>query len=193
MVRINLLPVRTNKKKETAKQQVLIFALVVAGCLVACISVYSLTLAKIAATKQEIGKSEKEIAILKTKIGEIDNIKKLQDEVRRKLDVLNQLRKNKTGPASRLAHICDAIPEKVWLTKYVESSAATSLAGVAYNEELIAELMRNLMATGDFSNVELQVSEQYEVVGVKAKRFELICTLKPVQSIAPKDGGAPKK
>jgi type IV pilus assembly protein PilN len=193
MVRINLLPVRTNKKQETAKQQILIFILVVSGCLVACAVLYSLTLAKIATTKEEIVKSEKEISALKVKIGEIDNIKKLQDEVRRKLDVLNQLRKNKTGPAIRLAHICDAVPERVWLTKYTENSESIAMAGVAYNEELIADFMRNLLATGDFSNVELQFSEQYEVVGVKAKRFELSCALAPVKTPNPKDAGVPKK
>lgn len=193
MVRINLLPVRASKKKETAKQQVMIFVLTLVGTLVACGVIYSLTLAKIATTKQEISKSEQEIAALKVKIGEIDNIKKLQEEVKRKLDVLNQLRKNKTGPASRLAHISDAVPERVWLTKYVESSASISMAGVAYNEDLIADFMRNLMATGDFTDVELRVSEQYEVVGVKAKKFELSCALKPLQPPAPKAGEAPKK
>jgi type IV pilus assembly protein PilN len=193
MVKINLLPVRTNKKKETVKQQILVFVLAVAGCIVACVVLYSVTLAKISTTKQEILKSEKKISDLKVKIGEIDNIKKLQDDVRRKLDVLNQLRKNKTGPARRLANICDSVPEKVWLTKYIESSTTTSIAGIAYNEELIADLMRNLMATGDFDAVELQVSEQHEVVGVKAKKFELLCLLKASQSARPQDGGTPKK
>jgi type IV pilus assembly protein PilN len=154
---------------------------------------YSLTLAKIATTKEEIAKSEKEIATLKVKIGEIDNIKKLQDEVRRKLDVLNQLLKNKTGPAIRLAHISDSVPDRVWLTKYVENSEMIFMAGVAYNEELIAEFMRNLLATGDFSTVELQFSEQQEVVGVKAKRFELSCALAPAKAQNPKDAGIPKK
>lgn len=193
MVRINLLPVRAAKKKETAKQQIVVIILALAGTVIICGVLYALTLAKIATTKQEIAKSEKEIAALKIKIGEIDNIKKLQDEVRRKLDVLNQLRKNKTGPATRLAHISDALPERVWLTKYVESSTATALAGVAYNEELIADFMRNLMATGDFANVELLVSEQYEVVGVKAKKFELSCGLKLAQPPEAKAAGAPKK
>ena len=193
MVKINLLPVRASKKKETAKQQVMIFVLALVGTLIACGVIYSLTLARIATAKQEIVKSEKEITALKVKIGEIDNLKKLQDEVRRKLDVLNQLRKNKTGPASRLAHISDSVPERVWLTKYVESSTSIVMAGVAYNEELIADFMRNLMATGDFSNVELHVSEQYEVIGVKAKKFELSCALKPLQPPDPKGGEAPKK
>lgn len=193
MVKINLLPVRTNKKQENAKQQLVLLIIAIAVTLVACVFIYSVTLAKISATKQEILNSEKEIATLKVKIGEIDNLKKLQEEVRRKLDVLNQLRKNKTGPSNLLAHISDAVPEKVWLTKYVENGSTIAMAGVAYNEELIAELMRNLMATGDFTNVELQISEQYEVVGVKAKKFELICALKSSQPVIPKDGGTPKK
>lgn len=178
MVRINLLPVRALKKKETAQQQISIFLLSLVGVIVCCGAVYSVTLAKLSTTKEEIRKSEIEMKTLKAKIGEINNIKKLQAEVKKKLDVLNQLRKEKTGPASRLARLSDAVPEKLWLTKYSEKDVSVSLSGIAYNEDLIAEFMRNLMATNDFSNVELQVSEQIEVAGVKAKKFDLVCMLK---------------
>lgn len=181
MVRINLLPVKTTKKKETAQQQIVIFVIAVVGVLVACIAVYSLTLAKISSTKDEISKSEDQIKILKAKIGEIDNLKNLQAEVRKKLDVLTQLRKEKTGPASRMARLSDSVPQRLWLTKYSENGPAIAIAGIAYNEDLIAEFMRNLMSTGDFASVELQVSEQHEVVGVKAKKFELTCTLKTLK------------
>jgi type IV pilus assembly protein PilN len=137
------------------------------------------TLAKISAAKEEISKSEDEIRRLKEKIGEINNLKKLQAEVQKKLDILNQLRQNKTGPSKRLAKLSDAVPEKTWLTRYAENGNDISLAGVAFNEELIAEFMRNLQASGEFTNVELLVSEQTEIGGMKAKRFELSCILKP--------------
>jgi type IV pilus assembly protein PilN len=114
---------------------------------------------------------------LKAKIGEIENIKRLQDEVKKKLDVLNQLRKDKAGPANRLAKLSEATPDKLWLIKYSESGSSVSLAGIAYNEELIAEFMRNLQATGYFTNVELLVSQQAELGGVKAKQFELSCMI----------------
>ena len=80
-----------------------------------------ITLGKISTTKSEITKSEAELANLKKKIGEIDNLKKLQAEVQKKLDILNQLRKEKTGPAIRLARMSDIVPEKMWLTRYQES------------------------------------------------------------------------
>jgi type IV pilus assembly protein PilN len=178
MIKINLLPVRATKKKETAKQQLVIFAFSVVAILVLATAVYSIELVKIKTAKDDIEASTKEIQRLKTVIGEIDNIKKLQDEVKKKLDVLNRLRQEKTGPATRLAKLSDATPEKLWLTKYSESNGKVSISGIAFNEELIADFMRKLQATDEFINVELQLSEQVELSGVKAKKFDIVCVLK---------------
>jgi len=179
MIRINLLPVRAAKKKESARQQILIFFMAIAVVLVLAGGIYFVTLAKISAANDEIAKSEQEIKRLKEKIGEIDNIKKFQAEVKKKLDILNQLRRDKAGPATRFAKLSDAVPEKLWLTKYTENAGNVSLGGVAFNEELIAAFMRNLQASGEFINVELGVSEQVDISGMKAKRFEISCSLKP--------------
>src|SRR6266702_7188087 len=178
MIKINLLPIRATKKKETARQQLFVFVFSLTAFLVLAADVYSMELIKIKTAKDDIEKSNKEIQRLKTIIVEIDNIKKLQDEVKKKLDVLNRLRQEKTGPATRLAKLSDATPEKLWLTKYSESSGKVSISGIAFNEELIAAFMRNLQATNEFINVELQVSEQVELSGVRAKKFDIACALK---------------
>lgn len=185
MIRINLLPVRVAKKKESARQQISIFFLSIVGVLVLALGIYSLTLAKISAANDEIGKSEEEIKQIKSKIGEIDNIKKFQAEVKKKLDILNQLRRDKSGPGIRLARLSDAVPEKLWLTKYTENGGNVALGGIAYNEELIADFMRNLQASGDFINVELGVSEQVDIRDLKAKRFEISCSLKLPKAAEP--------
>jgi type IV pilus assembly protein PilN len=191
MIKINLLPVRATKKKETAKQQISIFVLSVITVLVIALGIYSITLAKISTARDEISKSEQEIIRLKAKIGEIDNIKKFQAEVKKKLDILTQLRTNKTGPATRLAKLSDAVPEKLWLTKYAESGEKVSLAGVSINEEIIAAFMRNLQASDEFTNVELLVSEQTELSGIKAKKFDISCALNPAKAAEP--AKTPKK
>ncbi len=190
MIRINLLPVRAAKKKESARQQISILFIAIAGVLLIALGIYFVTLAKISAANDEITKSEQELKRLKEKIGEIENIKKFQAEVKKKLDILNQLRRNKTGPAIRLAKLSDAVPEKLWLTKYTESGEKVSLGGFAFNEDLIAAFMRNLQASGDFSNVELIVSEQAEVSGMKIKKFEISCNLK---SFKVAEAAPPKK
>ncbi len=178
MIRINLLPYRASKKKETANQQLVIMAAVLLFALVAMVVAYSVTLGKIRSTQNEATRSEQELADLKKKIGEIDNLKKLQAEAQKKLDILNQLRKEKSGPAIRLARMSDIVPEKMWLTRYQESGVSVSISGLAYSEELIAEFMRSIQASKEFGNVELQVSEQQELNGVKLKKFDLACVIK---------------
>lgn len=185
MIKINLLPVRATKKKESAKQQLLIFIVTLVAFLAVAMAVYSVTLIRIKSAKNDIEKSDQEIQRLKKVIGEIDNIKKLKEEVKKKLDVLNRLRKEKTGPAIRLAKLSEATPEKLWLTKYVESGTNISIAGIAFNEELIAAFLRNLQSSGEFANVELQVSEQVELSGVKAKKFDISCSLQAAKKEEP--------
>lgn len=192
MVRINLLPVRSSKKKETARQQLAILGVSALLVLVAGLGLYVYAQAKIKATKEEIARAESDLKQLKGKIGELENIKKLKDEVTKKLDVLSQLRKGKTGPVRRLATLSDSTPEKLWITKYAESGERVTIGGIALDEDLIATFMRNLQGSEDFTNVELVVSEQTDVGGVKAKRFELTCALKAFKKEEP-PAPAPKK
>jgi type IV pilus assembly protein PilN len=178
MIRINLLPYRVSKKKEAAQQQLTILSAIIVVALMAMGAIYIITAGKLKATKSEITRSENELADLKKKIGEIDNLKKLQADVQKKLDILNQLRKEKTGPAMRLARLSDIVPEKMWLTKYQESGAAVAISGFSYSEDNIADFMRSIQSSSEFMNVELQVSEQQELNGVKLKKFDISCVLK---------------
>ena len=181
MIKINLLPVRAAKKKEVVQQQLVILVISLLGMLLICAAVYGATYLKIKTVKNEIASSEQELEQLKKKIGEIDNLKKLQAEVKKKLDVLEKLRTEKSGPANRLAKLSSAVPEKLWLTKYVESGANVAISGVALNEDLIADFMRNLLSSNEFTNIELLVSEQVETAGVKTKKFDLTCVIKSLK------------
>ena len=172
MIKINLLPVRAARKKETLKQQQMVFLLSVVAVVAIVLGVYFFVQMKIGSTKEEITRSESEIQELKEKIGKINNLKKLKEEVKKKLDVLASLRKGKVGPVQRLMILSDLTPDRLWLTKYAENGNDVSIAGVAYNEDLIATFMRDLEISADFENVELIVSEQTEMGGVKVKKFE---------------------
>jgi type IV pilus assembly protein PilN len=192
MIKINLLPYRVSKKKETAQQQLTILVAIIVGAVMLLAAIYIITAGKIKTTNSEIARSESELADLKKKIGEIDNLKKLQAEVQKKLDILNQLRRGKTGPAIRLARLSDIVPEKMWLTKYTENGNNVSISGLAYSEDLIAEFMKNIQSSNEFANVELQVSEQQELNGVKLKKFDLSFSLKDSKKEEPPKGQTPK-
>ena len=185
MIRINLLPVRASKKKETAIQQIVIAGIVLAAFFLLLAVLYTTQVVKIKSAKNEIETSNREIERLKKVIGEIDNIKRMQDDAKKKLDIINRLRKEKTGPAIRLAKLSQATPDKLWLTKYSESGDKVSLAGIGMNEDVIADFMRNLAATNEYANVELLVSEQVDIMHMKAKKFDITCVIKEQGKVEP--------
>jgi type IV pilus assembly protein PilN len=184
MIKINLLPVRAAKKKETAIQQITIFCISIALVALVIISLYGLKLGQISSAKNDITAANTKINELKAKIGKLEELKKFKEQVKKKLDILAQLRKNKTGPAQRLATLSDITPEKLWLTAYTESNENVKLSGVAYTEDLIAQFMRSVQASNDYTGVELLVSEQKDISGTKLKSFELAFKLKPTSTSA---------
>jgi type IV pilus assembly protein PilN len=191
MIKINLLPVRAAKKKETAVQQITIFcvSLLLMAAVVTCL--YLVKRVQVSTAQDDISTANSRIMELKKKIGKLEELKTLKDQVKKKLDVLVQLRKNKTGPAERLATLSNITPEQLWLTGYTETGSDIKLSGIAYTEELIASFMRSLEASPDYTGVELVVSEQLDSGGTKLKKFELTCRLKA--TVAPQPEAAPKK
>ncbi|MDD2898465.1 MAG: PilN domain-containing protein [Desulfuromonadaceae bacterium] len=179
MIKINLLPLRATKKKETAIQQFVIAGLVVVVIASVICSLYVVKRMQVAAAKDDITASNNKIKELQAKIGKLNELKTLKEQVRKKLDVLAQLRKNKTGPAQRLASLSDLTPDQLWLTSYVESGADVKISGIAFTEELIAQFMKALEASKDFMAVELLVSEQTVVAGTKLKKFDITMKLEP--------------
>ena len=179
MIKINLLPAKVSKKKETAIQQLILAGLAVAVVAVIVTSLYVVKCAQVASVRNEIAASNTKINELKTKLGKLEEIKKLKEQVKKKLDVLLQLRKNKTGPALRLVSLSDLTPEQLWLTSYSENGQEVKISGIAYTEDLIAHFMKSLESSSNFMSVELLVSEQIESAGAKLKKFELTLKLRP--------------
>lgn len=187
MIKINLLPVRAAKKKETALQQLVIFGASVIFVLVVILTMYFIRLAQISSTKNDITAANAKISELKAKIGKLDEVSKLKDEVKKKLDILAELRKNKSGPAHRLATLSDVTPDQLWLEKYSEVGDVIKISGFAINEELIAQFIRALEDSPDYEAVDLVVSEQKDAGGVKLKHFELTFRLEKPKQVAQKE------
>lgn len=189
MIKINLLPVRAVKKKETAAQQITIFFVSLVLVAAVILAMYLVKQMQIVTTKHDIATANEKINELKGKIGRIEKLRSLKGEVKKKLDVFAQLRKNKIGPAHRLAILSEITPDRLWLTGYSENGSIIKISGLSYTEDLIAGFMRNLEASSDYMEVELIVSEQIESDGTKLKRFELSCKLQtapePVEKAVP--------
>lgn len=173
MIRINLLPVKAAQKKEMLQGQMIIVALAMVATLGICAAAYMYVAGEVEDRQARIDQKQAQIQQLKKKIGEVNQFKKRQKALRAKLDVLDQLKASRVGPLYVLDALYEAIPEKLWLTKFKEGSGRASVSGVGVNEETVAQFMRNLEASDFFDGVELKVTKQVVQDKIKFQKFDL--------------------
>lgn len=180
MIRINLLPVRAAQRKEKLRTQVvvLVLSLLLAGA--ACGSLYLNKQWAIDDINAEIKDLQAQNNALKKKLGEVANYEKRKKDLQQKLDVLADLKTAKSGPVHLLDDLSLALPDKVWLTSFEERGGGVKLSGYGDTEKTVANFMNRLERSGYYSNVELSVTQQATIEGVKMQKFTLSCrTEKP--------------
>jgi len=100
------------------------------------------------------------------------------ENYKRRVDVIDQLRKNQTGPVDLLNMIGDTInnTEAVWLDSMKDQGNSIDIAGTALSNDAVASLIANLQKTGHFRNVEIKETFQDETVKeMQAFQFTLTC------------------
>jgi type IV pilus assembly protein PilN len=155
MIRINLLPVRVSKKKVAGKQQLILLAGVILAGYVANFVWASARASDLEARMTKIRKLQDEISQLDRIIGEVKNIKDQQAALREKLDILAQLRANRSGPVRVLDALATVTPKRLWLTKMEEKAGAITFTGAASTIDDVSEFMSALKGNPHFTTVEL--------------------------------------
>ena len=100
------------------------------------------------------------------------------DAYKRRVDVIDQLRNNQTGPVNLLSMIGDTVnsTEAVWLNSLQDQGANVAIDGTALSSDAVANLISNLQKTGFFRNIEIKESYQDEGVrDMQAFQFTLTC------------------
>lgn len=103
---------------------------------------------------------------------------KQAEAYKRRVDVIDQLRANQTGPVSLLSMIGDTIngTEAVWLNSMQDQGASVAIDGTALSSDAVANLISNLQKTGYFRNIEIKESYQDESIkDMQAFQFTLTC------------------
>jgi type IV pilus assembly protein PilN len=103
---------------------------------------------------------------------------KQADAYKRRVDVIDQLRNNQSGPVNLLSMIGDTVngTEAVWLNSMQDQGASVAIDGTALSSDAVANLISNLQKTGFFRNIEIKESYQDEnVKDMQAFQFTLTC------------------
>jgi type IV pilus assembly protein PilN len=97
---------------------------------------------------------------------------------KRRVDVIDGLRQNQTGPVNLLAMIGETVngTEAIWLNSLQDQGANVAIDGMALSNDAVANLISNLQKTGAFRNIEIKESIQDEQIkDMQAFQFTLTC------------------
>ncbi len=181
MIRINLLPFRSNRKKENIRRQLSIFVLSMALSVVAIFGVYLLLSNQVDDLNSRIARTQVELDKYDKINREIEEIKKKLDNLNKKLAVIRELEVSRYEPVRLMDTLAQVILDKrMWFTTLDVKAEGIAISGVAMDDKTVADFMVRLEGSGLFSSVSLRTLRQVEIQKTNLKSFEIGCQKKPV-------------
>ena len=182
MIRINLLPFRTERKKENVRRQVSLFLLSLILVLIVLVY-YNFNLSS------KIGKLNKKITNTKADLNryneinqEIAKIKKNLEILRKKMAVIEQLESDRHAPVQLMDTMTQVlIAKRMWLTKLEVKAKSVSINGIALDNKTVADFMVRLQNSGLFNSVNLKTLKRQEVLKSNLKSFQIVANKKTKQ------------
>jgi len=176
MIKINLLQVR-KEKKIGIRKEIIVLILSLVLLFVGLFLVQWKTNKDKEETLAQISKTKEEITRYKSLTKDLEVAKQTQKILQDKLNVINTLRKQKSGPAKVLDELSIDKPEKVYFESVKKDGSNLGIEGIALDDETVANFMTNLRKSKLFKKVDLIVSESTELSKIKLKKFILSCEI----------------
>jgi type IV pilus assembly protein PilN len=195
MIRINLLAFRAARKRESVRKQFSIYFLTVIFLLVLMPLIYLMLNNNLSTLKQEEKQLRGELASYDKVTREIARIKSKTAEIEKRLNIIKELEKQRSGPVKLLEEVALSVPaDRLWLRSIVESGGVLNLEGNAMDNDTVALFMTNLEKTGLIQSVDLKSTkvQNFPTYKIDAANFALTCRLAS-QKESPKPEARPKK
>lgn len=182
MIRINLLPIRQIKKREKARQEVLIFAISLVVIFIGMGVDWLFLSQKVEALQAAIQQIETEKKQLQAVVDQIKKLQQQKEGLEKKLATIASLKAKSKIPVRVLDELANILPvNRLWLKSLTQSGAGLQLSGVALDNATIAEYMRNFGKSPYFAEPQLTKSALEVIAGQNLKSFSLTVGIGPKQ------------
>jgi type IV pilus assembly protein PilN len=171
MIRINLLPVRELQKQAQLRQQLYVFAAIAVVVLIGVGLTWVADRRAIAVLEEEKAGLQVELERLKPIITEVNALEQREKLLHARLNTIQRLRGNQRGPVRVFDELSRNLPEQAWLEAIDESAGVYKVAGYALTNFAVADLLRNLQRSSEFTGVDLVSSEQVVMAKQEIKKF----------------------
>ena len=171
MIHINLLPVRQLKKQALLRQQLYIFGAIIAVVSMGVGIVWMLDRRAIVQLEAEQAMLRADLERLKPIVDEVNTLERREKLLNTRIETIQRLRSNQRGPVRVLDELSRNLPEQAWLETIDESAGVYKVAGYALTNFAVADLLRNLQRSKEFTGVDLVSSEQVVIAKRDIKKF----------------------
>lgn len=173
MIEINLLPVREERRKAESQQQAALLLFTVLASLIVAGGYHVYLGSSVSAAHGEARQLQRQIDAFGPQLQQVEAFRAQKAEIERKLEVIGQLDRSRSGPVYLLDELATHTPERVWLTRLESKAQGVSIEGVSLDNELVALLLTALGDSKVFGEVELEHTELLERDGLKLNEFRL--------------------
>jgi type IV pilus assembly protein PilN len=193
MIRINLLPVREAQQKQTGKQLLALFAVLIVLEVGALFWFQGEKSAELDAIKKRNKAISDKITELKKKTDAVADLENQKAELEKQKTVLDGLIEGQSGPVRMLHELSQILtpiedpqkklevlekgwnpdwdPRRLWLDGFVERNRAVKISGHARTNEDLAEFLQRLGSSRHFVEINLNVSEAVELANLNRARL----------------------
>jgi len=194
MIRINLLPYRESRKKESILRQINIF-LAFFFIVFVTLLYYNIWLGKrIDDLNTKIKNTKIMLTQAETQSKKVDKIKKELEKLEHKTDVIKSIETNRRAPVILLENMTKMVAEKtsistpdtsadndnkpvkrLWFKSFDASGGKVNITGIALDNKTIADFMSRLEESKLYKNVNLKTIKQQKVDKLNLKQFQIDC------------------
>jgi type IV pilus assembly protein PilN len=177
MIRINLLPIREERRKADLRQFGLILGAAFIGAIV-IVSLYQIKLSgDVKEAKAGVAATQQHIDRFKPQLKQVEAYRETKAEIEKKLEIIGRLEASRLGPVHVFDELATHAPARLWLTKLAAHGGKITIEGMSLDNELVALFLTALNESAYFSDVELLETKAKEVGGFKLNEFELSAML----------------
>jgi type IV pilus assembly protein PilN len=173
MIRINLLPVREERRKATAQRLGAMLAATLVGSLLLAGVIHGALRHQISSTREQSQATQAEIARFEPQLKQVEEFKKTKAEIEQKLGVIQNLHEARSGPVHVLDELAKHTPDRIWINKVEIEAGKLTLQGMSLDNELVALFLTALEESPYFKNVELVETQAKDKDGFKLNEFEV--------------------
>jgi type IV pilus assembly protein PilN len=171
MIHINLLSVRQLKKQALLRRQLYMFGGIIATVSIGVGIVWMMDKRAIAQLEAEQAELRANRERLKAIVDEVNALERREKLLNARIEIIQRLRSDQRGPVRVLDELSRNLPEQAWLETIDENAGVYKVAGYALTNFAVADLLRNLQRSKEFTRVDLVSSEQVVIANRDIKKF----------------------